>query len=122
MIHAAEAADVEVDNDHQADAYGLALVAHYIAAVYLQRMWSILLQMDLGELAELPDLYSKELGLPAPEEYYGKPGLHALAEWHAWQSEYPFHRFSEYHGVADLLFQTLERGSGKKFHELTRKR
>jgi hypothetical protein len=86
------------------------LIAHYTAAVYLQHMWRVRLSHYLPPFADLPDYFSKELGLPAPEDEYGKVGLHALAAWqteHAQRAQRANH-LSEYEGVADLLFERLK--------------
>ncbi len=83
------------------------LQARYMAAVYLQRMWRTRLGFYLSEISELPDLFSRALGLPAPNERYGKLGLIALAQWHARQSPYPFNRLASYYKSADLLFGQL---------------
>ena len=86
---------------------GLAAVelrARYMAAAYLQRFWRTRLGLDLGDFPALPDLYSRELGLPSAEERYGKTGLVELAEWHARHSRFPFNRLASYHKAADLLF------------------
>jgi hypothetical protein len=52
------------------------LKIRYTAAAALQRMW--MMALGLGEL--LPDLYSGELGVPAPDEDYGRFCMAALAE------------------------------------------
>jgi hypothetical protein len=83
------------------------LQARYMAAVYLQRTWRTRLGFYLGDFETLPDLYSQALGLPPPDERFGKTGLVALAEWHASHSEYPFNRLASYHKAADLLFGQL---------------
>jgi hypothetical protein len=54
------------------------LVHGYVAAVYLQRLWWIRLRRYLGEQPPLPPLWIDELGLPAPDERFGKLGLIAL--------------------------------------------
>ncbi len=82
----------------------LELQARYMAAVYLQRMWRTRLSFYLNDFVELPDLYSRELNLPSPNERYGKLGLIALAQWHARQSPYQFNRLASYYKSADLLF------------------
>ncbi len=79
------------------------LVAHFMAAVYLQRMWRLRLDRVLGEAGELPDLFSKQYGLPDPSDGHGKPGLHALAEWHAAARGARADHLSEYEGVLELL-------------------
>jgi hypothetical protein len=84
------------------------LKAFYMAAVYLQRLWRTRFRFYLGEFEELPDLFSGELALPSPTERYGKAGLHALAQWHANQSDYPLNRLASYNRMADLLFEQLK--------------
>jgi hypothetical protein len=89
---------------------GAALVelqARYMAAVYLQCMWRTRLSFYLGDFQMLPDLYARALGLPSPEDRFGKTGLVALADWHAQHSAYPFNRLAEYGKSADLLFGQL---------------
>ena len=88
-------------------AAGVELMAHYMAAVYLQRMWRTRLGFYL-DVQLLPDLFSSELGLPSPEERHGKTGLHATAQWHAQRSPYPFNTLSSYYHVMDLLFAQLK--------------
>lgn len=84
------------------------LIAHYTAAVYLQRMWRVRLAHYLPPFADLPDYFSKELSLPAPEDEYGKTGLYALAAWHTEHSPQRANHLSEYECVADLLFERLK--------------
>jgi hypothetical protein len=84
------------------------LIAHYMAAVYLQRMWRTRLSFYL-DVQLLPDLFSKQLDLPSPEDRFGKTGLHALANWHAAQTNPAFNHLSSYEHVMDLLFDQLER-------------
>jgi hypothetical protein len=54
------------------------LVEAYVAAVYLQRAWRTRLRRFLGEQPALPPLWIQELGLPGPEERFGRAGLAAL--------------------------------------------
>jgi hypothetical protein len=84
------------------------LIAHYMAAMYLQRMWRTRLGFYL-EVELLPDLFSSQLGLPSPEVRFGKTGLRALAKWHADQTNPVFNHLSSYEHVMDLLFDQLER-------------
>ena len=79
----------------------------YMAAVYLQRYWMPRLNLYMKEFPLLPDLYSKELSLPEPEERHGKNGLYALAERHASRSPYHFNWRASYLKVMDLLFAQL---------------
>lgn len=83
------------------------LIAHYMAAVYLQRMWRTRLGFYL-DVQLIPDLFSDQLGLPSPEIRFGKTGLRALAKWHAAQTNPVFNHLSSYEHVMDLLFDQLE--------------
>ncbi len=83
------------------------LKARYMAAVYLQRMWRTRLRYYLGDYILLPDLFSAELGLPLPDERYGKTGLYALADWHQRHSRYPFNRLGSYNKALELLIGQL---------------
>jgi hypothetical protein len=83
------------------------LQARYMAAVYLQRMWKTRLGYYLGEYALLPDLFSTELGLPSPNEQFGKTGLYALADWHRRNSRHPFNRLGSYNKALELLIGQL---------------
>ncbi|MBI5300977.1 MAG: hypothetical protein HY868_02485 [Chloroflexi bacterium] len=83
------------------------LQARYMAAVYLQRMWSTRLSFYLDAFQLLPDLFSRELGLPAPDERFGKVGLVALAQWHARAANVPYNYLASYNKSADLLFGQL---------------
>jgi hypothetical protein len=84
------------------------LLAHYMAAVYLQQEWSILLNRYTGQAQSLPDLFSTEAGLPEPVDEHGRAGLAALAEWHKLRSPQPTNNLSAYEGIADLLMQSLK--------------
>ncbi len=84
------------------------LIAHYMAAVYLQRMWRTRLGFYLLEVQLLPDLFSSQLSLPSPEDRFGKTGLRALANWHAAQLGTVFNYLSAYEKVMDLLFEQLK--------------
>ena len=85
----------------------LELQTLYMAAVYLQRNWRSRLSIYLDDMTLLPDLFSSHLGLPSPEERFGKTGLYALAE--AWQarSQYPFARLEALHSTIDLFFEQV---------------
>ena len=78
------------------------------AAVYLQRHWQSRLSIYLDDMTLLPDLFSRQMDLPPPEERFGKTGLHELAE--AWQarSQYPFARLDSLHNTIDLFFEKLK--------------
>jgi hypothetical protein len=58
------------------------LVEAYVAAVYLQRAWRTRLRRFLGEQPALPPLWIQELGLPDPDERFGRDGLAALRARH----------------------------------------
>jgi len=84
------------------------LVAHYLAAVYLQTMWSVRLSHYGAPATALPDFFTEQLALPAPDEGYGKVGLYALADWHAAHSPGRANHLAEYENAADLLFASLK--------------
>ncbi len=88
------------------------LMAHYMAAVYLQRMWQTRLGFYL-HVQLLPDHFSLELALPSPGQRFGQTGLRALARWHAGQSGYPFNYLSSYETVMDLLFEQLKQEANR---------
>jgi hypothetical protein len=83
------------------------LLAHYMAAVYLQSMWRIRLNHYLPPKPDLPDYFSESLGLPGPDNEYGKAGLYALAAWHSAHAPGRANHLSEYEGVAELLLDRL---------------
>lgn len=83
------------------------LLAHYMAAVYLQSMWRIRLNHYLPPTPDLPDYFSAELGLPDRDDEYGKAGLYALAGWHSAHAPKRANHLSEYEGVAELLLDRL---------------
>jgi hypothetical protein len=84
------------------------LVAHYLAAVYLQSMWLTRLGHYQSPVVRLPDFFSEERGLPHPDELYGKAGLHALAKWHAEHSAEHGNHLSEYEGVFSLIIDRIK--------------
>jgi len=94
------------------------LQARYQAAVYLQRIWKTRLGYYLGDYQMLPDYFSRELGLPPPEERFGKTGLIALAEWHRDRSEFPFNRLASYQKSLELLIGQL-RAEGRQLEFAT---
>ena len=83
------------------------LLAHYMAAVYLQSMWRVRLDHYLPPTPDLPDYFSAELALPDALDLYGKAGLYALAEWHLAHAPGRANHLSEYMGVAELLLNRL---------------
>ena len=86
----------------------LELQTLYMAAVYLQRLWSTRLSFYLGEFSLLPDLYSSQLDLPPADERFGKAGLYALAEAWMARSSYPFNRLASLNKMMDLFFEQLK--------------
>jgi hypothetical protein len=84
------------------------LQARYQAAVYLQRLWKTRLGYYLSDDQFLPDYFSRELGLPPPEERFGKTGLIALAELHARQSDFPYNHQASYQKSLELLIGQLK--------------
>ncbi len=97
------------------------LMGAYMAAVYLQRQWRFRLARYLGSMAELPDYFSAEMGMPSPEEEWGKAGLHALAEWQTTRSAFRFNHLSEYQKVAEMLFESFKLKSRHKDHAAKRR-
>lgn len=86
----------------------LELQTLYMAAVYLQRNWLSRLRIYLNSMELLPDLFSRQLGLPPPDERFGRTGLYALAEaWKA-RSAYPFARLEALNNTIDLFFEQLK--------------
>jgi hypothetical protein len=84
------------------------LLAHYMAAVYLQSMWLTRLGHYQSPVVRLADYFSEELGLPHPDDLYGKAGLHALAEWHARHTTERGNHLSEYEGVFSLIIERIK--------------
>ena len=103
---AAEVARVLSIVDHSA---AIELQARYMAAVYLQRLWRTRLSYYLGDYATLPDLFSRAMGLPRPDEHFGKLGLVELAEWHAQHAERTpaFNWLAAYQKIAEQYFGQL---------------
>ena len=86
----------------------LELQTLYMAAVYLQRNWRSRLSIYLDDMTLLPDLFSRQMNLPPPEERFGKTGLYTLAE--AWQarSQYPFARLEALQNTIVRFFEQLK--------------
>jgi hypothetical protein len=84
------------------------LRARYMAAVYLQRFWRTRLEIYGLTRPDLLDLFSAQLGLPAPEVMFGKPGLHELALWHQQQNPVAYNRRVEYELVIEHLVAALK--------------
>ncbi len=83
------------------------LQARYMAAVYLQHFWRTRLSYYLGDYTMLPDLFSHAMGLPRPDEHFGKVGLATLAEWHAKHSNPAFNWLASYHKTTEQFFGQL---------------
>ena len=88
----------------------------YMAAVYLQRNWRSRLSIYLDDMTLLPDLFSHQMGLPLPEERFGKTGLVELAD--AWQarSQYPFERLQAINNTFELFFGQLKLEKSNRSH------
>lgn len=79
----------------------------YTAAVYLQRKWWTRLRFSVGERPALPDLFSHDLGLPAPDDYHGIWGLLALADLSS-ERGLPAALIAEAEDMTRLLIETRE--------------
>ena len=90
------------------DSASVELQTLYMAAVYSQRNWRSRLSIYLDEMTLLPDLFSRQMGLPLPDERFGKTGLVELAD--AWQSrsQYPFNRLQALNTTIELFFEQLK--------------
>jgi hypothetical protein len=73
------------------------LYKHYLAAMYLQRMWRTRLRMAFGETALIPERFTHELNLPTAEAMNGELGLHRLTE------NSLFNDWSSYEQVIELI-------------------
>lgn len=85
------------------DASALELRSQHAAAVYLQRFWRTRLAMYLPDLATLPDRFTDNLGLPSPDDDFGKWGLLELS------SRSGFNLFASYDHLMEELFGQLNR-------------
>jgi hypothetical protein len=83
------------------------LVAHYMAAVYLQSIWMIRLGHYQSPVVPLVDYFSQQLDLPHPEEMFGELGLRALAAWHTAHRAERGNPLSEYEGVFELIIDRI---------------
>ncbi len=101
------------------DTVSLELQTLYMAAVYMQRNWRSRLSIYLDEVTLLPDLFSRQMGLPPPAEQFGKTGLYELAD--AWQarSEYPFDRLQALNITVELFFGQLKLEKANQSHAPT---
>lgn len=94
----------------------LELQTLYTAAVYLQRNWRSRLIIYLDEVTLLPDLFSQQIGLPLPDDRFGKTGLVELAD--AWQarSQYPFERLEALNSTFELFIGQLKLEKANQSH------
>lgn len=79
------------------DAAPAELRKHYLAAMYLQRMWRTRLRMAFGETALIPERFTHALNLPAAEVMNGELGLYRLTE------NSLFNDWSSYEQVIELI-------------------
>lgn len=70
---------------------------HYLAAMYLQRMWRTRLRMAFGETALIPERFTDQLNLPAADTMNGKMGLYHITESSL------FNDWSSYNQVIELI-------------------
>ena len=97
----------------------LELQTLYMAAVYMQRNWRSRLGIYLDDMPLLPDLFSQQMGLPLPDEQFGKAGLIELADaWKA-RSEYPFDRLQALSITVELFFGQLKLEKADRSHAPT---
>jgi hypothetical protein len=69
----------------------------YVAAMYLQRLWRTHLRLQFGETPLIPEHFTTELDLPAPDVMHGEMGLRLLCD------RSPYNDWSSYQQVIDLL-------------------
>ena len=70
---------------------------HYLAALYLQRMWRTRLRLTFGDSPLIPERFIEELKLPHADAMHGELGLHHLTNGSV------FNDWSSYQQVVDLL-------------------
>ena len=69
----------------------------YAAAMYLQRLWRTHLCLQFGETPLIPEHFTREMDLPAPDVMHGEFGLRLLCD------RSPYNDWSSYQQVIDLL-------------------
>ncbi|HEY3341221.1 MAG TPA: hypothetical protein VGK81_04345 [Anaerolineae bacterium] len=69
----------------------------YAAAMYLQRLWRTHLRLQFGEKPLIPEHFTQEMDLPAPDVMHGEMGLRQLCDRSAYND------WSSYQQVIDLL-------------------
>lgn len=90
------------------DTVSLELQTLYMAAVYMQRNWRSRLSIYLNEMTLLPDLFSHQMGLPLPDERFGKTGLVELTDVWKSRSQYPFERLQALNNTFELFIGQLK--------------
>jgi len=108
LVHPELAPQVPRLRARLAPAAQVELLAHYMAAVYLQSMWRVRLDHYLPPTLDLPDYFSVEFGLPNALDLYGKAGLYALAAWHSRRAPGQANHLAEYQSVGQLLLAALQ--------------
>lgn len=79
------------------DAVRAEMKKHYLAAMYLQRMWRTRLSLHFGPRPLIPERFTAELGLPPADAMFGELGLRALTERSVYND------WSSYEQVVNLL-------------------
>lgn len=69
----------------------------YVAAMYLQRLWRTHLRLQFGETPLIPEHFTHEMDLPAPDVMHGEMGLRLLCD------RSPYNDWSSYQQVIDLI-------------------
>src|SRR5690349_20148025 len=69
----------------------------YVAAMYLQRLWCTHLRVQFGDTPMIAEHFTRELGLPSPDQMHGEMGLRMLCD------RSPYNDWSSYQQVIDLL-------------------
>lgn len=69
----------------------------YVAALYLQRLWRTRLRMAFGDSPLIAERFTRELGLPSPDDLHGEHGLRALTD------DSIFNDWSSYEQVVDMI-------------------
>jgi len=70
---------------------------HYVAAMYLQRLWRTHLRLQFGDTPLIPERFTVKMGLPAPDVMHGEYGLRLLCDRSAYND------WSSYQQVIDLI-------------------
>jgi hypothetical protein len=70
---------------------------HYLAAMYLQRMWRTRLRLALGETEWISEAFTTENNLPPADDLHGEHGLRVLTD------KSVFNDWSSYQQVIDMI-------------------